>query len=97
MRNTTDSGVPKESRAETKEGGSQPTFTDICLVKGKKYDIFVDGTSEFMKHGTCFNISIISSQLGGVIGAGLSFSSGTPLAGAASPGASPVARPVSFP
>lgn len=97
MRNTTDSGVPKGCRAETKEEGSLPIFIDIRLVRGKKSDIFVDGDSEFVKHGTPFSISIISSQFGGIVGARLSFSSETLLAEATSLGASPVAGPVYFP
>ena len=81
IQNMADLGVPKGSRAETKERGSPPIFTDIHLVRGNKSDIFVEGASAFVKHDTRFNISIISSQLGETTGAGLPFSFEPPLNG----------------
>ena len=51
-------------------------FIETRLVSGKKSDILVEGASAFVKHDTSFNISIISSQLGGTTAAGLFFSSG---------------------
>lgn len=68
-----DSGVQKGSRAKTKMGGSLPTFTEIHLMRGKKFDIFVEGGSTLIKHGTHLSIFIISSQLGGGADAGVSF------------------------
>ena len=46
-------------------------FTETHLVSGKKSDILVEGASASVKHDTPFNISIISSQLGGTAAAGL--------------------------
>ena len=51
-------------------------FMETHLVSGKKSDILVEGTSVSVKHGTPFNISINSSQLGGATAAGLLFSLG---------------------
>lgn len=51
------------SRAVTKTGGSSPRLIEIRLVKGKKSDIFVEGSSTSVKHGTRLSIFIISSQL----------------------------------
>lgn len=89
--------MPKGSRAETNERGPQPIFTDIRLVRGKKSYILVEGDSESVKHGTCFNISIISSQLGGEARVGVFFLSETSSIGTASPEAFLVAGPASFP
>ena len=57
--------MPNGSRVETKTGGSLPIFTEIHLIRGKKFDIFVEGGSRSVKHGTRLSISIISSKLGG--------------------------------
>ena len=84
MQDTTDSRVPKRSRALTKVGGSPPMFKETRLVSGKKSDIFVEWASASMKHDTPFNISIISSQFGGTAVAGLIFSSEASLSTAAS-------------
>ena len=51
-------------------------FTETRLVSGKKSNIFVEGAFASVKHDTPFNISIISSQLGGAAEAGLLFSFG---------------------
>ena len=50
-------------------------FTETRLVSEKKSNILVEGASASVKHGTPFSISIISSQLGGTVAAGLLFSS----------------------
>ena len=59
-------------------------FTENHLLSGKKSEIFMEGASASVKHGTPFNISIISSQLGGAAGAELLFSSGASSVTAAS-------------
>ena len=51
-------------------------FTKTHLVSRKKSDILIEGASASVKHDTPFNISIISSQLGGTMAARLLFSSG---------------------
>ena len=51
-------------------------FKETRLVSEKKSAILVEGASAFVKHGTPFNISISSSQLGGTATSGLLFSYG---------------------
>lgn len=52
MRETADSGVPSGSWAVMETGGSLSSCTEIHLVRGKKFDIFVEGSLTYVKHGT---------------------------------------------